>query len=100
MQAVWETKWEELEAFVSSQSYGITGTGETWWKESLEWAAGCWGGAAGRRGGGVALDVRERFDCRALRVGGDVVESLWVKIREVENKGDLVGVRLKELFAC
>lgn len=57
-------------------------------------------GQRGRRGGGVALDVREQFDCRALRVGGDVVESLRVKIREVENKGDLVGVHLKEVFAC
>ncbi|KAK4806962.1 hypothetical protein QYF61_027329 [Mycteria americana] len=46
----------------------------------------------GRRGGGVALYVRERLDCTALTVSDNVVENLWVRIRKVENKGDVVGV--------
>lgn len=41
----------------------------------------------------VALYIRERFDCTALTVRDDVVESLWVRIRGMENKGDItVGV--------
>ena len=43
----------------------------------------------GRRGGGVALCVRERFDFTALAVRDDVVESLWVRIRGMENKEDV-----------
>jgi len=35
----------------------------------------------GRRGGGVARYIRERFDCIALTVSDNVVESLWVRIR-------------------
>ncbi|KAK4810895.1 hypothetical protein QYF61_013303 [Mycteria americana] len=47
----------------------------------------------GRRGGGVAPYVRERCDCTALTVRDDVVESLWVRIKGMENKGDVtVGV--------
>ena len=47
----------------------------------------------GRQGGDVALYVRERFDCTALTVTGDVVQSLWMRIRWMENKGDVaVGV--------
>lgn len=56
----------------------------------LGWrATGCSGGI-GRAGGGVALYVRERFDCTALTVNDDVVESLWLRIRRMENKGDVV----------
>jgi len=50
-------------------------------------------GCPSMRGEGVALYVRYRFDCTALTVSDDVVESLWVRIRGMENKGDvLVGV--------
>lgn len=45
-----------------------------------------------RAGGGLALYLWERFDCTALTVSDDVVESLWVRIRRMENKGDVVGV--------
>ena len=47
----------------------------------------------GRRGGGVSLYAKEMFDCTAFTVSDNVVESLWVKIRGLENKVDiLVGV--------
>lgn len=47
----------------------------------------------GRQDGGVAQYVRERFDCTALTVTADVGESLWVRMRGVENKaGVIVGV--------
>lgn len=46
----------------------------------------------GRQGGGVTLYLREKFDYTILTVSGDVVEILWVRIRRMENKGDVVGV--------
>ncbi|KAK4816487.1 hypothetical protein QYF61_017239 [Mycteria americana] len=76
-------KQDELEALVSSQSYNIIGISETWWNESHDWSAGTEGyrlfrrDRQGRRGGGVALYVRERFDCTALAISDDVVKSLW-----------------------
>ncbi|KAF1425232.1 hypothetical protein FQV24_0000448, partial [Spheniscus mendiculus] len=47
----------------------------------------------GRRGGGVALYVRDCFDCLELDDGDNRVECLWVRIREKANKADImVGV--------
>ncbi|KAK4823640.1 hypothetical protein QYF61_004561 [Mycteria americana] len=47
----------------------------------------------GRRGGGVALDVREYFDCPDLNDADDRVECLWVRTRGKANKADItVGV--------
>ncbi|KAK4806138.1 hypothetical protein QYF61_001061 [Mycteria americana] len=89
-------KQDELEALVISQSYDIIGISETRWNESHDWSSRMEGyrlfrrDSQGRRGGGVALYVRERFDCTALTVSDDVVESLWVSIRGMENKGDVV----------
>ncbi|KAK4806168.1 hypothetical protein QYF61_001091 [Mycteria americana] len=77
-------------------SYDVIAISETRWNESHNWSAGMEGyrlfrrDSQGRRGGGVALYVRERFDCTALTVHDDVVESLWVGIRGMENKGDVV----------
>ena len=89
-------KQDELEALVSSQNYDIIGITKTWWNESHDWSAGMEGyrlfrrDRQGRQGRGVVLYVRERFDCTALTVRDDVVESLWVRIRGMENKGDVV----------
>ena len=44
----------------------------------------------GRRGGGVALYVRECFDVTELMAGDDKVESLWVKIRGRADKADIL----------
>ena len=47
----------------------------------------------GRRGGGVALYVRECFYATEIVAGDDNVESLWVKIRgRADKTGTLVGV--------
>lgn len=40
----------------------------------------------GRWGGEVPLSVRERLDFTVLTIRDDVVESLWMRIREMENK--------------
>ena len=44
----------------------------------------------GRRGGGVALYVRECFDCLELNDGDNRVECLWVRIRGKANKADIM----------
>ena len=45
------------------------------------------------RGGGVALYVREYFNCLELDDGDDRVECLWVRIKQKANKADImVGV--------
>ncbi|KAK4810955.1 hypothetical protein QYF61_013363 [Mycteria americana] len=92
-------KPDEMEVLVSSQSYDVIGISETWWNESHDRSAGMEGyrlfrrNRQGRRGGGVAPYVRDRCDCTALTVRDDVVESLWVRIKGMENKGDVtVGV--------
>jgi len=47
----------------------------------------------GRRGGGVALYVRDCFDCIELNNCDDKVKCLWVKMRGKANKADvLLGV--------
>ncbi|GAB0204752.1 hypothetical protein GRJ2_002940800 [Grus japonensis] len=47
----------------------------------------------GRRGSGVALYVKECFDCLELDDGDNRVECLWVRIRGKANKADImVGV--------
>ena len=90
---------EELEALAQSQCYDIIGISETWWEESCDWCAVMDGyrlfrrDKQCRRGGGVALYVTEGLDCTELSVGDDMVESLWVRIKEQANKGDvIVGV--------
>jgi len=47
----------------------------------------------GKRGGGVALRVRDCFDCIELGDCDDKVRCLWVKMRGKANKADiLLGV--------
>ena len=44
----------------------------------------------GRRGGGVALYVKECFEVTELMTGDNNVESLWVKIRGRADKADIL----------
>lgn len=47
----------------------------------------------GRRGGGVALYIREALDAMQIEINDDSAECLWVTIRGKANKADiLVGV--------
>lgn len=58
----------------------------TWWNASHGWSAGMEGyrlfrsSRQGRRVGGCTLHTRERFDCTALTISDDVVESLWLQV--------------------
>ena len=44
----------------------------------------------GRRRGGVALYVRESFDCTEVHDSDDKVECLWVRMRGKDNKVDIM----------
>ena len=90
-------KQEELEAMVQRERYDLVAITETWWGDSHDWSAAMDGyrlfrrDRRGRRGGGVALYVRECFDCLELNDCDDeTVECLWVRMRGKANKADIV----------
>ncbi|KAK4813827.1 hypothetical protein QYF61_001831 [Mycteria americana] len=89
-------KQEELEAIVHQENYDMVAITETWWDDSHNWSAAMDGyklfrrDRRGRRGGGVALYVREGLDSLELDDGDDRVECLWVRIRGKANKAVIV----------
>ncbi|KAK4815560.1 hypothetical protein QYF61_004077 [Mycteria americana] len=89
-------KQEELEAIVHQENYDMVAITETWWDDSHNWSVAMDGyklfrrDGQGRRGGGVALYVRECLDSLELDDGDDRVECLWVRIRGKANKADIV----------
>ncbi|PKU36607.1 adaptin ear-binding coat-associated protein 1 [Limosa lapponica baueri] len=89
-------KQEELEPIVRQDSYDVVTITETWWDDSHDWNAAMNGykllrrNRQGRRGGGVALYIRECFDCINLDSRDDEVERLWVRMKGKANKGDFV----------
>ncbi|KAK4806238.1 LOW QUALITY PROTEIN: hypothetical protein QYF61_013382 [Mycteria americana] len=89
-------KQEELEAIVHQENYDMVAITETWWGDSHNWSAAMDGyklfrrDRRGRRGGGVALYIRECLDSLELDDGDDRVECLWVRIRGKANKADIV----------
>ncbi|PKU48935.1 adaptin ear-binding coat-associated protein 1 [Limosa lapponica baueri] len=92
-------KQEELEAIVRHESYDVVAIMEMWWDESNDWSAAVEGyklfrrDRQGRRGGGVALYVREDYECVELTEDNGRVECLWVRIRGRASKADImVGV--------
>jgi len=72
---------------------------ETWWDESHDWSVAIDGyqlfrrDRPGRMGGGVALYMKKWIECEELSLKGshNQVESLWVRIRDQGNKGNLVA---------
>ncbi|KAK4827222.1 hypothetical protein QYF61_015250 [Mycteria americana] len=92
-------KQEELETIVQLANYDIVAITEAWWDDSHNWHAAMDGyklfrrDRQGRRGGGVALYVRECFDCLEPYDGDEKVKCLWVRIRRKANKAAImVGV--------
>ena len=92
-------KQKELEATVWQASYDLVAITEMWRDHSHDWSAAMDGyklfrkDRQGRRGGGMALYVKECFEVTKLMTGGNKVESLWVKIRGRADKADiLVGI--------
>jgi len=85
-----------MEAIVYRDSYDLVAITETWWDDSPDWSAAMDGyklfrrDRQGKRGGGVALCVRECFSCIELDDCDDKVECLWVKMRGKANKADIL----------
>ena len=96
-------KQEELEAIVQQAGYDLVVITETWWDHSHDWSAAMPGyklfrrDRQHRRGGGVALSIRESFDVVELEAGNDKVESLWVRIGRDNKASVLVGVCYRPL---
>jgi len=71
------SKQEELEAIVQQDSYDLVAITETWWDRSHDWNAVMDGyrlfrkDGPTRRGGGVALYMREQLECIELCLGAD-----------------------------
>ncbi|CAM5117140.1 unnamed protein product [Natator depressus] len=90
-------KQGELEVLVMSGNYDMIGITETWWDNSHDWSTVMDGyklfrkDTQGRKGGGVALYVREQYDCSELQYEtAEKPECLWIKFRSVSNKSDVV----------
>ena len=75
-------KQEELEAIVWQASHDLVAIMETWWDHSHDWSAAMGDykffrkDRRGRRGGGVALYVKECIEVTELMTGENKVESL------------------------
>ncbi|PKU49676.1 mitochondrial fission process protein 1 [Limosa lapponica baueri] len=92
-------KQEQLEAIVQQENYDIVAITETWWDDLHNWSTAANGyqlfrrDRQGRRGGGVALYVRDRLECLEVNNGNGSVECLWVRLKGKANKADImVGV--------
>ncbi|CAM4664489.1 unnamed protein product [Lepidochelys kempii] len=90
-------KQGELEVLVMSRNYDVIGITEAWWDNSHDWSTVMDGyklfrkDRQGRKGGGVALYVREQYDCSELRYEtAKKPACLWIKFRSVSNKNDVV----------
>ncbi|KAK4816205.1 hypothetical protein QYF61_012670 [Mycteria americana] len=91
-------KQRELEATMLQESYDLVVITETWCDESHDWSAAINGynlfrrDRQGRRARGVALYVKNGIVCEELSLKNShkQVESLWVRIRDRGNKGNLV----------
>ena len=90
-------KEEELDAIVRKTNYDIATITEMWWDHSHNWSAAMDGyelfrrDRQLRRGGRMSLYIRECFDAVEIRVGNDKVESLWIRLRGLANKVDILG---------
>jgi len=91
-------KQEKLEAIVLLESYHLIAITETWWDEYHDWNVALDSyrlfrrDRQGRRGGGIALYIKKTLQSEelSLKNNHEQVESLWVRIRERGNKGNLV----------
>ena len=94
-------KQEELELRAHSEGYDIIGVTGTWWDTSNDGRIAMDGyklfrkDRQGRRGGGVALYIKENLECIKVDYGACKcsIECLWVKVKGVISKQDLtVGI--------
>ena len=68
--------------------YDLVAITEMWWGHSYDWSAVTGGyklfriDRQGRKGGGVALYIKECFDTEELGVGNDEVECQWIRVEK------------------
>ena len=84
---------------MQQENCDTVGIMETWWDDYHNWSAAMDGykpfrtDKQGGRGSGVALYVRDCFNCLELSDGDDRAECLCVRIKGKANKVDtMVGV--------
>ncbi|PKU38019.1 mitochondrial fission process protein 1 [Limosa lapponica baueri] len=89
-------KQEELEATAQQENYDVVTIMETWWDDLHDSSAALDGhklfrrNRQRRRGGGVALYVRECYKCLKLKDRDNRIECLWGRIRGRANKADIM----------
>ncbi|KAK4823090.1 hypothetical protein QYF61_025828 [Mycteria americana] len=104
MHAAWATSRRSWKPLYTRKTMIMAAITETWWDDSHNWSAVMDGyklfrrDRRGRRGGGVALYVRECLDSLELNNGDDRVECLWVGIRGKANKADIVNSGKRRVY--
>lgn len=90
---------KQLEVTTLLENCDLVAITETWWDKSHEWSATMDGyglfrkDRAGKRGRGVALCIKRWIEHEELPLKNshEQAESLWVKIRDRGDKGNLVA---------
>jgi len=80
------------------ESYDLLAVTETWWDRSHDWCAAIDGyrllrrHRQGRRDRGIALYIKKWIEWEelSLKNSQEQVESLWLRVRDRGNKGNLV----------
>uniref|UniRef100_A0A670IXP3 Reverse transcriptase domain-containing protein n=1 Tax=Podarcis muralis TaxID=64176 RepID=A0A670IXP3_PODMU len=91
-------KQDELELLVQQTKYDIIGITETWWDKSHDCNVIMEGynlfqrNRPDKKGGGVALYVRDVYTCEEIQdlEPQSQSESIWVKIKGEKNNSDLI----------
>uniref|UniRef100_A0A670IGU3 Reverse transcriptase domain-containing protein n=1 Tax=Podarcis muralis TaxID=64176 RepID=A0A670IGU3_PODMU len=91
-------KQDELELLVQQTKYDIIVITETWWDKSHDWNVIIEGynlfqrNRPDKKGGGVALYVRDVYTCEEIQdlEPQSQSESIWVKIKGEKNNRDLI----------
>ncbi|XP_073409523.1 uncharacterized protein [Dendrobates tinctorius] len=94
-------KQGELELLTQEKKYNVIGITETWWDDTHDWNTRLEGynlfarNRLDKRGGGVALYVRNTYICTEIEASetGSSVETVWVRIQGQNNgKDTIVGI--------
>jgi len=91
-------KQKELEATVLLESYDLIALTETWWDESHDWSVAIDSYRLFRRdrwgmtGGGIDLYIKKsiQYEELSLKNSHEQVKSLWGRIRDRGNRGNLI----------
>ena len=91
-------KINELESIMASENIDLVAVTETWFNESHDWDITIPGFSLyrkdreGRKGGGVALYMKDSIKCNLIQVSETNLESIWVTLQLGNHKVTRVGV--------